>query len=254
MNTAYIDEGFLIPLLPVIEIQIMMKYTAVFIDFDDTLIDTAQNTYDTVNDIYNDYDLDRYFNSFEDYFSNYFFPNTMEIWHKYEREEITKDELIRQRFLNTFSHLPEMSAKQALEINKDYLGRIVKASTLIPGAIELLDYLREKYPVFMVSNGFADMQYTKIDSAGLNGYFDGVILSDEVGSSKPNPRIYEEALNKAGETSERVIMIGDNYVTDITGARNAGIDQIWLNLKGKSIPNFEPTYSVKALDEIKGIL
>lgn len=248
------DAGFLVPLQTLVQNATTMKYSAIFIDFDDTLIDTIQDTQNTVEAIYTDHHLDSFFDSFEDYYENYFRPNTIAIWHLYEQGLITRDELLGQRFRNTFKHLPDIEINCIEKVNNDYLHRIVKATTLLPEAKELLDYLKGKYPLYMVSNGFANMQYTKIETAGLEGYFDGVVLSDEVGISKPDRRIYEAALAMAGVSADKAIMIGDNYKTDITGAHNAGIDQIWFNPKRIKSPDFEPTYIVDSLAAIQHIL
>lgn len=231
-----------------------MKYTTVFMDFDDTLVDTAQNTYDTLVGVYNDYDLGRYFVSFDDFFYNHFQPNNTKIWKQYEDGTITKDELIRQRFLGAFAHIAELNEKQILNLNKDYLYRVVRTNKLVPHAKELLDYLQPKYRIFMVSNGFADMQYTKIDAVGMNNYFDGIILSDEVGFNKPNIGIYQAALDRAGVGADEAIMIGDNYNSDIRGSKNAGIDQIWYNPQKQPVIDFQPVYVVDKLDKIKDIL
>lgn len=230
-----------------------MKYTTVFIDLDDTLIDTVSNTIETLQEVYNDYELEQYFGAFET-FKTVFQTNNINNWHLYEQNLITKEALIRNRFLVPFASVEGVSDEQALEINEDYIGRIVSKDKLIDGAKDLLDYLRLKYQICAISNGFTEMQFRKIESAGLSKYFDKVILSDSVGVNKPHPDIFTYALQMTGASKPEAIMIGDNYATDIIGARNSSIDQIWYNPHSKSAEDIDPTYVVTKLIQIKKIL
>lgn len=231
-----------------------MKYNTIFIDLDDTLIDTVENTKITIREIYEDYDLQNYFSSFDDFFVNHYRPNNIRLWKAYEKHEITKQELMDERFTGVFREVADISDERAQEMNRDFLGRIVLKSSLIDGAVELLDYLKPKYRLCILSNGFSEMQYVKIKSAGLEGYFDDVVLSDVVGINKPQVGIFEYALRKANVDKSEVIMLGDNYSSDIIGAYNAGIGQIWFNPNDSQAADFEPTYVVNQLSEVKGIL
>lgn len=230
-----------------------MKYSTIFIDLDDTLLDTVHNTVATLRELYADYELAGYFGSFDTFF-NTFQTNNLNNWRLYERNQITKDDLIRNRFIGAFRSVDEIDDNKALEINEDYIERIVKKDTLIDGARELLDYLKPKYKISTISNGFTEMQFRKIESAGLSSYFHKVILSDEVGINKPHPGIFDYALRESGVKRENAIMIGDNYFSDIAGASDSGIDQIWFNPAGKLVADLRPTYTVKSLNEIKNIL
>lgn len=230
-----------------------MKYTDIFLDLDDTIINTAENTRITVSEIYEDYNFGNYFVSFNDFYTVYY-ANVSRLWELYSQGKISKKVLQRERFLGTLSMVEDISEEQALAINDDFIGRIMKKGILIEGAKELLDYLYSKYKIHILSNGFTEMQYKKIDSAGLSSYFDKVILSDKVGINKPHPDIFMFALNEVGKHREEVIMIGDNVVNDIQGAYNCDIDQIWFNPENISPGDIKPTYIVKKLDEIKDIL
>lgn len=231
-----------------------MKYSTIFLDLDDTLIDTIHNTVETVEEIYNDYHLSKYFDSFDDFYKNAFRPNNLFLWKEYEHQRISKEYLLHNRFIRTFGAIDEISDEHALEINRDYLKRVVRKPTLIPGCIEILKYLKPKYRICILSNGFTEMQYDKIKNADLTDYFDDVILSDMVGINKPQRGIFDYAIKQTGICEEEVIMIGDNYSTDITGAHGAGIDQIWYNPKNLSIEEFVPTHTISNLQEIKNIL
>ena len=100
------------------------------------------------------------------------------------------------------------------------------------GAINVLIALSEKYKVYALTNGNADVKMIGIDK-----YLSGAVSSAEVGVSKPNPEIFEAALNKAGVEAKSCIHVGDDYEDDIVGASNAGIASIWLNHQHKNDPN-----------------
>lgn len=230
-----------------------MKYTDILLDLDDTLIDTAENTRITVGEIYEDYNFGNYFPSFNDFYTIYY-ANVSRLWQLYSHGKITKKTLQRERFLGALNTVEEITEEQALAINDDFIARIMEKGVLIEGAKELLDYLSPKYKIHILSNGFTEMQYKKMDSAGLSSYFDKVILSDIVGVNKPHSDIFAYAMNEVGRNKNEVIMIGDNVVNDIQGAYDYGIDQIWFNPEGISPGDIKPTYTVRSLDEIKTIL
>lgn len=230
-----------------------MKYTDILLDLDDTLIDTAENTRITVGEIYKDYNFGNYFPSFDDFYTIYY-ANVSRLWQLYSHGKISKKTLQRERFIGALNTVEEITEEQALAINDDFITRIMEKGVLIEGAKELLDYLSPKYKIHILSNGFTEMQYKKMDSAGLSSYFDKVILSDVVGVNKPHPDIFAYALNEVGRSKDEVIMIGDNVVNDIQGAYDYGIDQIWFNPEGISSGDIKPTYIVRSLDEIKTIL
>jgi len=118
-----------------------------------------------------------------------------------------------------------------------------------------LNYLKEKgYRMYIISNGFEEVQAAKMNNSGLTPYFIGMILSDNVGVNKPHPKIFEEALKTAGLSKENTLMIGDDWEADMEGAKSFGIDQVWLDQRIESSKGFEPTYHIHSLLELKDIL
>ncbi|MFV0417788.1 MAG: YjjG family noncanonical pyrimidine nucleotidase [Dysgonomonas sp.] len=231
-----------------------MKYTNILIDLDDTLIDTARNTKETVREIYNDYQFEEYFGTFERFFSLYH-GNVSRLWDLYNKGQISKEEIQNERFAVSLRHIEGFEYKRIQTINDDYIERIMKKEAIVEGAIELLEYLKPKYKMHILSNGFTEMQYTKMESAGLSlNYFDNIILSDKVGVNKPHPDIFKYTIKKTGARPNEIIMIGDNILTDIKGAYDSCIDQIWYNPESKPSEEFEPTHTVRKLSEIKDIL
>ncbi len=177
------------------------------------------------------------------------------LWAAYNNGNITKEEIQAERFAVSLRHIEGFTDERIQTINEDYVERIMTKDALVEGAIDLLNYLKPKYRLHILSNGFTEMQYKKMESANIAlSYFDNVILSDVAGVNKPHPDIFAYALNKIGANRETVIMIGDNLQTDIIGAYRSGIDQIWFNPDNKESMYIRPTYMVSKLSDIQGIL
>ena len=126
-------------------------------------------------------------------------------------------------------------------------------TALFADAMEVLKYLQDKYALHLITNGFAEVQWLKIEHSGLKPFFEHIIISEEVGTQKPAKEIFEIAMERAKTNADECIMIGDNFNTDIVGARNAGMDQIFFNPK-KNRKREPVTYEVNSLIELKDIL
>ena len=231
----------------------MKKYTCVFIDLDDTLWDFKTNAYLSLQDVYAKYELKRYFSSFEHFFRLYTFRNK-QLWDRYNRNEITKEYLHKERFLYPFRQVHAATSEEFSEtIGHDFLMTTTTKPHLIPFAKELLAYLQPKYRLSLLSNGFSEVQYRKINHSHLGRFFDHIILSEDVGFQKPDKRFFDFALKQNHIQAHEAIMIGDNPETDIAGAQNSGIDQI-LYQPNTGNTDIQATFTVKSLEEITKIL
>lgn len=249
----------------------MKQYKAVFIDWDDTIGDFIGAAKLALQEMYDKYHLCDYFASHEEFVSLYK-PHNLELWDKYGKDLVTKDFLRIDRFLWPLLHgsktvVQNSSAvvqnsstlsdltRLAEQLSEDFLHLTTAHFSLLPGAEELVRYLARKYPLTVVTNGFVEVQYEKFDKSGLRDCFAHIVLSEEVGCQKPNPRIFEEALRMNGLQAEDVVMIGDSWSSDIQGAINAGIDQIWIRKSKDPIPAGQSaTYLVQSLSEVMEIL
>ena len=241
----------------------MKQYKAVFIDWDDTIGDFVGAAKRALQEMYDKYNLSDYFASHEEFVSLYK-PHNIELWDKYGKDLVTKEFLRVDRFLYPLLHgtkvasqIQSYTALSALaeQMSEDFLHLTTKYFSLLPGAEELVRYLAKKYPLTVVTNGFIEVQYEKFDKSGLRNCFSHIVLSEEVGCQKPNPRIYEEALRMNGLQAEEVVMIGDSWNSDIQGAINAGIDQIWVCKSQDSLSEGQSaTYLVQSLSEVMEIL
>ncbi len=231
----------------------LVKYKSIFIDLDDTLWDTRANMRDSMAEIYDEYQLNRWFADFDHYYTLYTTRN-LELWHLYHFGKITKQELTRERFLYPLQQVGVNDEVMSVNLGRDFLERTTTKTKLVPHAIELLEYLHPKYRLFIISNGFREVQHKKLKNSGLSHYFEKVILSEDVGVNKPHPDIYHFALKSTNSRKDESIMIGDNLQTDIAGAHNLKMDQIYFADNQMVRSDFEPKFTVNSLLEIKGIL
>ena len=231
----------------------MQKYNHLFIDLDDTLWDIHRNSRECLIEIYDDYGYKEYFATFDDYY-NVYMPSNIHLWGLYRDGQINKDELIVERFLVPVREFGIDDADYAKKLSDDFLERTTYKTRLVDGAIELLEYLKPNYTMHILSNGFREVQYKKIENSGLKPFFDKIILSDEIGINKPHPDFFTHALEKTKALAAEALMIGDSWDADILGAYNSNIHQMWYNPEGLEPNGFRPTYEVKSLWEIMCVL
>lgn len=214
--------------------------THLFFDLDDTLWDFEGNAYVAHHIMYDKYDLGRWFDGFDSYFTIYAAKN-LELWQQYALDEVTKDFLSVERFAYPLRQVgaPESFAKS---MGVEFLHFATEQNQLLPHALELLHYVRTKYTLSIISNGFCEVQYKKMRNSGLEHFFDHVILSEQVGCLKPNKAIYEYALEVNGITSRQALMIGDSYESDIVGARNVGISALLFNPRREKVLDDVPQF------------
>jgi putative hydrolase of the HAD superfamily len=127
---------------------------------------------------------------------------------------------------------------------------------LLPHCIEVLEYLKPKYNICAISNGAWREQSLKITANGLDRHINNVYFSERVGCAKPDRRIFEHAAKSNNARKAECLMIGDNFQTDIAGAKNFGIDQLYIPCEREDTGNlaFVPTYLINSLIELKNIL
>lgn len=211
----------------------MKRYSAIFLDWDDTIGDFHDAAKTALQEIYEKYGLSRFYSTFDAYYAVYHLHN-ISLWEQYGRSEITKDYLQFDRFMYPLLNSPlntlstTILEKLATDIGADFLLLTSKHFRLLPNAEYVVRSLAKYYPLTIVSNGFIEVQYEKVRLSALQDCFSYIVLSEEVGVQKPNPLIFEKALQLNGLRKEEVLMIGDSYNSDIQGAINAGIDQLWI--------------------------
>ena len=230
-----------------------LKYKHLFFDLDRTLWDFDAAAEVAFERIYEKYDLKSLGIPSAHEFHEVYHPLNEQLWVLYRADQITKDDLNRTRFLKPLEHYGIHDIALADHLSEDYVYWSPRIVRLVPGTMELLDYLKPKYHLHLITNGFQEVQHTKLSGSGLEPYFETLTVSEEVGVKKPNPEIFYYALRKAHATAEESLVVGDEMAVDIDGARAAGIDQIFFNPSGIDVEG-ERTFEVKNLEEIMGIL
>ena len=215
------------------------RIKTVWFDLDDTLIDFRTNSRAALRIVYDSVEPIRLlFADAEAWTERYEFHNH-QLWDQYSRAEIDRDTLRMERFRHPLAEagMTDAEARRLSEfLDTYYLDRLAEQKNLIPGAIELIDAIKNRWPdirIGVLSNGFADVQHRKIRNAGLQDKIDLTVLSDDIDVNKPDRRLFEHAARMAAsEQPDSNLLIGDNPTTDIAGALCAGWHAVWFDRNG----------------------
>lgn len=200
-----------------------LHITDVFFDLDHTLWDFDKNSTLAFKEIFLNNGI--YLN-LEDFLKIYI-PKNLEFWKLYQEDRITKENLRYLRLKDTFDVLGyQIDDITIHKLSDDYLLNLPKNNFLVKNTIEILEYLKPKYKLHIITNGFEEAQKAKLVNSQIDHFFTHVVNSDMAGVKKPNPLIFEMALNKAKVTPGNAMMIGDSYEADILGASKVGMNAI----------------------------
>ena len=227
----------------------MKKYTTLFFDLDHTLWDFEANSKEALTEIFTKHQLlEKGVPSFEKFLAVYYKIND-KMWEQYRKDEITKDELRNDRFYNALVIFDIVDRKLADDIGDYYVKTSPYKTNLFEGCHAVLAELKTKYALHIITNGFDEVQHIKLRESSLTQYFGEIITSEKVGSKKPQPKIFEKSLELTGVTVQESLMIGDGIETDISGARNFGMGQVYFN-PHNSTEKVNATYTIYRLEEL----
>ncbi|WP_462337587.1 YjjG family noncanonical pyrimidine nucleotidase [Phocaeicola barnesiae] len=231
-----------------------MEYRSIFIDLDDTLWAFTENARDTFEEMYHQYRFERYFQSF-DHFMELYVPKNLELWDLYGRHEISKDELNARRFSYPLLQVGVDDPALVKAYSDGFFAAIPYKRKLMPHAMEALEYLSGKYRLYILSNGFRELQEQKMRSAGILRYFRKIVLSEDIGVHKPFSAIFNFAMSATQSEFRTSLMIGDNWKNDIVGAREVGMGQGYYCPDAEpSVLEFQPTFLLRDWEEIEKVL
>jgi putative hydrolase of the HAD superfamily len=220
----------------------------IFFDLDDTLWDFKKNSGVVLKQLFNEHCLNEKLNtSFETFYFAYEEVTSL-FWTQYYKGEIDKQFLRSNRFHETFKKFSYNNYSENLIITAQYTERTPRGIHLNEGCLEILNYLKTRYSLHIITNGFKDIQSIKLNGSGLTNYFTQVVISDEYGMNKPDEKIFCLAEKLAGCTKEECVMIGDNFENDVKGALGAGWKAIWFT-KETSEENFHRIQKLIQLKE-----
>lgn len=175
-------------------------------------------------------------------------------WEAFERGELSRDGVLIRRFEILFEELGvQLDAQSTENLYRSYLG---VGHYFIEGAEEILAYLSPKYDLYIASNGVADTQYSRLQSANIGHYFKNIFISETTGHHKPEKEYFDYCFERIeGFDPASTLIIGDSLTSDILGGLNAGISTCWFNPKHKAPrADIVPTYEIHSLQELKKLL
>lgn len=175
-------------------------------------------------------------------------------WAAFERGEVTKERLVVERFVRYFGILGK--AVDGQEVEACYRAQLDASAILIDGSLELCEYLRQRYDLYVVTNGTSSTQYKRLAASGLDSYMKGIFVSEDAGSQKPQKEYFDYCFSRIPEAKpERMLLIGDSLYSDILGGNNAGCHTCWYNPKGQPVRDrIHADYEIQALAQLKEIL
>lgn len=228
----------------------MSRYRHLFFDLDHTLWDFQANSRAVLAELF----LERVHGrglAMEEFVAVYERINGA-LWEQLDGGAIPKEVLRALRFKRTLEHFGVQDAALARWLEVNYLERCPQRARLMPGAKALLEDLHAHYHLHIITNGFTEIQATKLQSAGIRRFFKVVLTSEMAGVSKPHVGIFRHAMRSAGARAKESLMIGDNARADIGGSRAAGMDQAHFSPEGPGDPG--ATFSIMHLDELRPVL
>ena len=223
--------------------------TDIFFDLDHTLWDFERNSMLTFQKIFAEnqvgVELDK--------FLEIYVPLNLHYWKLFREERISKKDLRYERLRRAFDAL-EYSIEDELIYNLSiqYIDHLPTFNNLVPNTVEILEYLRPNYRLHIITNGFEEVQKKKLKGSNIYGYFDKVVNSEMAGVKKPNPRIFEVALEMAAVNPAKAMMIGDNIEADILGAQAVGLHTLHYNAHNDPVHDY--CEMIHDLGEIKSYL
>jgi len=231
-----------------------MSYKCVFFDLDHTLWDYETNSEETLQELFHSFSLHEKGVSSVDLFCSRFKETNLRLWDLYDRDLITSDIIRNERFKQILQPFGEFHQEFLVTLSEEYLKICPRKGNLIPDALETLEYLSTKYNLTIITNGFEEIQHIKLSSGKVDHFFDHIITSQKAGFKKPSKEIFEYALQLHNIKPHETIMIGDNLMTDILGARNAAIEAVYFNPFAVAHTSELVSYEIKSLKDLCTIL
>jgi putative hydrolase of the HAD superfamily len=205
-----------------------------FFDLDHTLWDFEKNSAMAFETIFRQHQIEL---ALADFHLHYSAINTA-YWKLYREEKVTQQQLRYGRLKDTFDLLNYVISDDLIhQISIDYIAVLPDNNYLFDGTIAILDYLKPKYNLHIITNGFEEVQNHKLKNSGIQPYFQTITNSENAGAKKPNPIIFDCALQVANVDKTHSLMIGDCLEADVQGALSFGMDAIFFNPLQQEAPS-----------------
>ncbi len=231
-----------------------MQYQHLFFDLDHTLWDFERNSAESLHEIFHHHQLHQLGISSVNHFIESFLKINTKLWQDFDLGNIEHGYIRANRFRLVFEAMELPCPTSHVEFGELYLKTLPTKSYLIEGAMDLLNHVSQNgYELHIITNGFNDIQERKIESAGISHFFKQVVTFENANAKKPDPKIFNHALALTKANISESLMIGDNWIADILGAKKVGMDTVYYN---PGLLTFEdsPTYNITNLSELTYIL
>ena len=230
----------------------MKTYRHLFFDLDNTLWDFKANAREAFYSIFVQLGLLEKIKDFDRFIGLYERHNEY-LWTEYRKGKLKKDHMRIERMALTFREFGIEDPELPLLVGDLYVQEAPTKANLFPGVHETLQYLAGRYKLYILTNGFAEVQIRKINICRLQPYFTKLFMAEMIGYQKPDRRFFEYAIKSVHAHKNECLMIGDDPEADIRGASNAGIDQVYFNSGNKPCV-IEPTRVINSIAELMEIL
>lgn len=208
----------------------------VYFDLDDTLLDHKGAERRALGDLFRQFRTEFESVQLEDVQARYHEVNA-DVWRRYGASEIDKERAKLERFELLIEALRLDTRTRAVELSDFYLKKYSDYWAFIPGARDALHSIAAVLPVGIVTNGFAEIQHAKLRQfPEIKDLAQSIVISEEVGFMKPDPRIFEFATRLTGFDPDRILYVGDSYRSDVVGGLGAEWQVAWYSSGAKDVP------------------
>lgn len=227
----------------------MSKYRWVLFDADHTLFDFDKASEEALSEVLSEFGI----GWGEGMYSDYKRIN-VQCWMEHEQGKIDRDTLVYERFKRYFDFMK--LELDPVSTQKNYLRRLGTKPYLMPGADEMMHWLKGRTNLGYVTNGMSEVQRPRLEKIGWHLKFDVIVIAGEIGHSKPHHEYFNFVHREIGDPDRKdVLVVGDSLTADIAGAASFGYDTCWYNPKADTCHLDQgPDYTISHLDELKDIL
>lgn len=225
-----------------------MRYTALFFDLDNTLLNFSLSEYNAIRAVLKMHNI-----APTDETAALYSAVNRKFWEAFERGDIKREEIFEGRFKELTKKLGVSADIE--KMSSDYFDCLAAGHDVIPGAADILAWIKSLgIRIYATTNGVARTQHRRIKESGLEKFFNGVFISEEIGAQKPAPEYFEYVIAHIPPTDRKnILVIGDSQSSDILGGISCGLDTCWYNPQSAD-GKYAVNYEIKALSELKGIL
>lgn len=225
-----------------------MSYATLLFDIDDTILDFQSSEKRALKKLF------QHLNKpLTPAIANYYHQLNTILWQRYEKGNLTRNDLLNSRFTLLFRHFGEDINGAAIE--KTYRQYLAEGHDSIPGAKQLLMALSQNHELYIVTNGIAKTQEKRVHEAGIVKYFNQMFISENIGYQKPQRAFFDFVAHQIKHFDRRkALVIGDSLTSDILGAANYGLDSVWFNPHhALNQTKTQPTYQIDKLNALTAI-